>query len=70
MNISSAQWKLVLDQGHNILISAGSILSAIGFSVLSNQIVGYGGIVSAALGAILSASNVNAAVNQTPPKAP
>ena len=44
MNISSAQWKLVLDQGHNIVI--------------------------AALGAILSASNVNAAVNQTPPKAP
>jgi hypothetical protein len=62
MNLSNLNWKVLLDQFHNILIAGGAIVSTLGFSAAtSNSILAYGGIVLTVIGSIVSGANVNAA---------
>lgn len=66
--LANVQWKVVLDQLHNLVLSAGAITAALGFSS-GNNLAGSVGAIITALTAIVSGSNVMAAIKQTPPAA-
>jgi len=62
MNWKNVNWKIVLDQLHNILIAGGAIVSTLGFSAAtSNSVLAYGGLALTVIGSIVSGANVGAA---------
>ena len=62
MSWQNVNWKVILDQLHNILIAGGAIVATLGFSATAtNNVLGYGGLVLSVVGAIVSGANVQAA---------
>ena len=71
MTWANVNWKVVLDQLHNILIAGGAIVSEIGFSAAtSNNILAYGGLALTIIGSIVSGANVHAAATGATPSVP